>query len=146
MKNKIQNKVKKIVFKAIRPFLPFVIIIVALFLAICSIIDAVFIQEVQTDTSYMPETEKKVKNMCIEKAEYLNTCHNYKDGELTNYLLDIDNRELDKEIEWSQLYAIMAFNNMSYNEKIDEKLLEKVSKFFESTFTYETMIITKGQL
>ena len=141
IKDKVKDKVKKIVFKVLKPFLPFIIIIIGIFFAICFIIDAVFVQEVQTDTSDMTKEQAELKNICIEKAEYLNTCHNYKDGEITNYLLDIDSRETDKQVEWSHLYSIMAFQNMSSNEQIDEVLLNKVAKYFESTFKYEKMII-----
>ena len=140
-KNKAEQKIKKIVFKVLKPFLPFIIIIIGLFFAICSIIDAIFIQEVQTDPVYMEEIQKDTRQKCIEKAEYLNTCDNYKDGEKTEYLLDIDNREIDKVIEWSHLYAIMAFHNMTENATIDEELLNKISEKFISTFKYETMII-----
>ena len=133
----LKNKaMKKIAFKVIKPFLPFIIIIVGLFFAICTIIDAIFIQEVQTDSSTLPVAEAQLKEKCIAKAEYLNTCHNYRDGEVTNYLLDLDNREIDKEVQWSHLYAIMAFHNMANNTKIDEKLLNEVAESFESTFIY----------
>lgn len=141
VKNKAKNKMKKIVFKVIKPFLPFIIIIVGLFFAICSIIDAVFIQEVQSDSSSLPKPEQELRTKCIEKAEYLNTCHNYLNGELTNYLLDIDSRETDKEVQWSHLYSIMAFHNMTNNTKIDETLLNKVAKEFESTFKYEKITV-----
>lgn len=136
-----KNEIKKIIRNLIKPFTPFIIIIFILFLAICTIIDAVFIQEVQTDSSLMSEAEQELKTKCIEKAEYLNTCHNYQDGELTKYLLDIDNREIEKEIQWSHLYAIMAFHNMTNNKEINENLLNEVAKNFESTFTYEKMTI-----
>ena len=63
----------------------------------------------------MPEAQKELREKCIKKAEFLNTCHNYKDNEKTEYLLDIDNRETSKEVQWSHLYAIMAFHNMTNN-------------------------------
>lgn len=140
-KSKVKNKIKKIAFKVIKPFLPFIIIIVGLFFAICTIIDAVFVQEVQTDSSSMPEADKQLRTQCIKKAEYLNTCHNYIDSENTQYLLDIDSRETDKEVQWSHLYSIMAFHNMTDNRKINESLLNEVAKDFESTFKYEKMTI-----
>lgn len=146
LKNKVKNnakkKAKKIAFKVLKPFLPFILIIGLLFFAICSIIDAIFVQEVQTDMSSLPQAEQEIRTKCIEKAESLNTCHNYKDGALTNYLLDMNNRENDKLVEWSHLYAIMAFHNMTSNTKIDEKLLNKISKEFESTFKYEQITLT----
>lgn len=141
IKNKAKNKMKKIAFKVIKPFLPFIIIIVGLFFAICTIIDAVFVQEVQTDSSSLPKAEQELRTKCIEKAEYLNTCHNYIDSELTKYLLDIDSRETVKEVQWSHLYSIMAFHNMTNNTKIDESLLNKVAKEFESTFKYEKITV-----
>ena len=141
VKSKAKQKIRKIAFKVLKPFLPFIIIIVGIFFAICSIIDAIFIQEVQTDPIYMAKSEQEVRQKCIEKSEYLNTCNNYINEEKTEYLLDIDSRELDKQIEWSQLYAIMAFHNMTENATINEALLSKVSEKFISTFRYETMII-----
>ena len=142
-KSKVKNKMKKVAFKIIKPFLPFIIIIVGLFFAIRTIIDAVFVQEVQTDSSSMPEAQQELRTKCIEKAEYLNTCHNYKDGESTQYLLDIDSRETDKEVQWSHLYSIMAFHNMTDNKDINKDLLNQVASNFESTFKYEkdTVII-----
>lgn len=141
VKNKAKNKMKKVAFKVLKPFLPFIIIIIGLFFAICTIIDAVFVQEVQTDSSSLPEAQAQLRIKCIEKSEYLNTCHNYKDGELTQYLLDIDSRETDKEVQWSHLYSLMAFHNMTNNTELNETLLNKVSNHFESTFTYEKTTI-----
>lgn len=54
VKNKAKNKIKKVAFKVIKPFLPFILIIGLLFFAICTIIDAIFVQEVQTDSSDLP--------------------------------------------------------------------------------------------
>lgn len=141
VKSKIKNKIKKVVFKAIKPFLPFIIIIVGLFFAICTIIDAVFIQEVQNDSSSMSPIQLELRTKCIEKAEYLNTCNNYINEESTRYLLDIDNRENNKEIEWSHLYSIMVFHNMTDYEELNENLLNEVAKNFKSTFKYEQTII-----
>lgn len=141
IKNKLGKKACKIAFKVLKPFLPFIIIIVGLFFAICTIIDAIFLQEVQSDNTSMPEAQVRIKNMCITKAESLNTIHNFKDNESTNSLLDVDNRENDKLIQWSHLYAIMAFHNMSNNREIDESLLNEVASHFESTFKYEANTI-----
>lgn len=140
-KTKLENKAKKIAFKLIKPFLPFIIIIGLLFFTICSIIDAIFVQEVQTDDASMSIEQLELKNKCIEKSEYLNICNNYKDTEKTEYLLDMNNKENDKLIQWSHLYALIAFNNMINNTKIDENLLNTVSKEFESTFKYETVTL-----
>lgn len=141
VKNKAKQKIKRIAFKVIKPFLPFIIIIGLLFFAVCTIIDAIFIQEVQSDTSSMPETEQKLKKLCIEKAEYLNTYNNYIGNISTKYLLDIDSRENDKEIQWSHLYSIMVFHNITNSEQLDEILLNKISKSFVSTFIYEKTTI-----
>ena len=136
-KSKINKKAKKIAFKILKPFLPFIIIIVGVFFAICFIIDAIFVQEVQSDNTSMPETQVELKNNCILKAEYLNTCNNYIGEESTSYLLDVDDRERDKCVEWSHLYSIMAFHNMTDNTKLDVSLLELVANEFKSTFIYE---------
>lgn len=141
VKYKINQKTKKVALKIIKPFLPFIIIIIGLFFTICFIIDAIFIQEVQSDNTSMPEAQIELKNKCISKAEYLNTCNNYIVTEKTNYLLDVDDREIDKCVEWSHLYSIMAFYNMTYGTTIDEELLEKVSNEFISTFKYESNTI-----
>ena len=136
-KKKAKSKVKKIVFLVIQPFLPFIIIILVLFFSICSIIDAVFIQEVQKQDSFMSEVELELKNKCIKKAEELNMCDNYIGNESTKELLDVNNRENEKMLQWSHLYAIMAFHNMTNNTKMDENLLNKVANSFKSTFKYE---------
>lgn len=135
------NKIKKIAFKVLKPFLPFIILFFGILFAFCTIIDAIFIQEVQTDLSNMPEAEKYIREMCIKKAEYLNTCNNYKGGEKTKYLLDAYDREIDKEIEWAHLYSIMAFHNMIEHTEINEELLDKVASEFESTFIYKKSVI-----
>lgn len=140
-KTKLKNQAKKMLFKIIKPFLPFIIIIVVLFLAVCTIIDAIFIQEVQSDSSLMSEEQQELRTMCIEKAEYLNTCHNYIGNNSTQYLLDIDNREIDKAIQWSHLYSLMVFHNTTSGEELNKELLNKVASKFESTFIYEIMII-----
>ena len=144
-KKKCKNNTKILIRNAsifiLKPFLPFIIIIMIFFCSICSIIDAIFIQEVQRDSYDMPQEQQELRAKCIEIAEYLNTCHNYEDNRLTNYLLDIDNRENDKKIEWSHLYAIIAFNNMTNNDEINEFLIDEVAKEFESTFKYEKVNI-----
>lgn len=140
-KSKIKNKFKKVAFKIIQPFLPFIIIIVGLFFAVCTIVDAIFIQEVQSDSSSMPQAQQELRAKCIKKAETLNTCNNFIGTEKTNYLLDIDSRETDKEVQWSHLYALMAFHNMTNGIEINENLLNQVSENFESNFIYEKMTI-----
>ena len=89
----------------------------------------------------MEKEQQDIRQKCIEKSEYLNTCNNYKNGEKTEYLLDIDNMEIDKQIEWSHLYAILSFHNMTEKTQFSEEILEKIASNFESAFIYETMII-----
>lgn len=137
-KNKIKNKFKKATFAVIKPFLPYIIIFLVLLFAFCTVIDAIFVDDVQQDESSMSQEEQEVRALCISKASFLNKCHNFLDGNSTFELLDMDNREQDKEIQWSHLYALMAFHNMSDGSKLDTNLLEKVAKYFESTFKYET--------
>lgn len=136
-KNELKNKAKKVAFKILKPFLPFIVIIIGLFFAICTIIDAVFIQEVQSDSSLLSPEQLEIKNLCIERSEVLNTYNNFIGEQSTKYLLDVDNREMDKAIQWSHLYSIMAFTNMINNQEINQFLLDEVSKSFESTFIYE---------
>lgn len=143
MKSKKRNKskIKKIALNIIKPFLPFIIIIITLFFAICLIIDTIFISSAQADSSSMSAQEKKIKELCIAKANYLNTCHNYIGNKKTNSLLDLDNREIDKQIQWSHLYTLMTFCNMTNNRDINEDLLNEIGKEFESTFKYEKYIV-----
>lgn len=138
----LKNKTaKRIAIKVVKPFLPFIIIIGLLFFAICTIIDAIFIQEVQSDSSSMPEIQQRLKTLCIQKSEYLNTCNNYVGNESTKYLLDIDSRENDKEVQWSHLYSIMVFHNITNSKEMDEMLLDEVANSFKSTFIYEKTTI-----
>ena len=51
LKNKAKNKAKKIVFKVLKPFLPFIIIIVGLFFAICTVIDTIFLTEADMEVA-----------------------------------------------------------------------------------------------
>ena len=132
---------KRITLNIIKHFLPYIIIIFLLFFAICMVIDAIFIQEVQSNDSSMSKVQLELKNLCIKKAEFLNTCNNYIGNEPTKYILDVENRETTKMIEWSHLYAIMAFHNMTDNTEINENLLNKVANNFKSTFRYEQVPI-----
>lgn len=141
IKNKAKSKVKKVVFKVIKPFLPYILIIGLLFFAICTIIDAIFIQEVQSDSSSMSEVQQELKSKCIEKADHLNTCHNFIGKEPTDNLLDVNNKETGKKVEWSHLYALMTFYNVVQGVNVDGTLLNEVAKEFESTFVYEKNII-----
>lgn len=44
-KNKAKNKIRKVAFKLIKPFLPFIIIIVGIVFAICTVVDSLFTTE-----------------------------------------------------------------------------------------------------
>lgn len=138
LKRKAKSKLKKAAFSVIKPFLPYIIIFLVLLFAFCTVIDAIFVDNVQQDESSMSQEEKEIRTSCINKASFLNMCHNFLDGNSTTSLLDMDSRENDKQIQWSHLYALMAFHNMSDGSKLDENLLKKISKYFESTFKYET--------
>lgn len=138
LKRKAKSKLKKAAFSVIKPFLPYIIIFLVLLFAFCTVIDAIFVDNVQQDESSMSQEEKEIRTSCINKASFLNMCHNFLDGNSTTSLLDMDSRENDKQIQWSHLYALMAFHNMSDGSKLDENLLEKISKHFKSTFKYET--------
>jgi len=141
LKKIAKNKIKKTIFKIIKPFLPFILVIGLLFFFICLIIDTVFVHQVQADSSSMSYEEKRIRDLCIDKANYLNKCHNYIGTTKTNSLLDINDREIDKQIQWSHLYTLMNFNNMTNNKELNEDLLNEIGKEFESTFKYEKYII-----
>ena len=135
-RNQKNNRTKKIIWNLIKPFLPFVLILLFIFGTVSTIVDAVFIQFVQEDSSYLSDEELELKNLCINKANELNTCSNIVDGIPTNSLLDINNRENDKMIEWSYLYSLMTFHNMSKGDKLNKDLLDTIGKYFKSVFTY----------
>lgn len=44
-KSKVKNKMKKVAFKVIKPFIPFIIVIVGIIFAVCTVVDAVFTTE-----------------------------------------------------------------------------------------------------
>lgn len=41
-KNELNRKIKKIVFKAIKPFIPFIFIILGIIMAVCTVADSLF--------------------------------------------------------------------------------------------------------
>lgn len=141
-KQQIKKKVKKVVFKLIKPFIPFILIIFCLIMTYFTVVDAIFVEQVQTDTSLLSEVGQAIKNKCIEIAESLNLCNKYKDDEEVKEVADIDGRELDKQVQWSHLYAIMAFESIANNKEMNEDLLNSVASEFESKFKYEEMTIT----
>lgn len=145
MNDIIKNKVKKIAFNLIKPFIPFLLVLVFIFGTMSTIVDAIYIQFVQEDDSFLSSEEKEIKNMCISKADYLNTANNFVNGTSTEFLLDVNSRENDKLINWSHLYSILTFHNMSNDEKINQKLLDRVGENFISTFNYITDTIKKEE-
>ena len=64
LKDDLKNKAKKMVFKVIKPFLPFIIIIVGLFFAICTVIDTIFLTEADM------EIASKVESGELSPEEY----------------------------------------------------------------------------
>lgn len=133
-KQEIKKKVKKVVWHVTKPFLPFAIIIIIITFAVCTIIDSVFVQEVQQDSISLSQIGRDLKNLCISVANALN---GNDDKEKKK---DKDNRESSKEIQWSQLYAIMAFHNMTYGTEMNKDLVNEIAKDFKSDFKYETLV------
>lgn len=39
-KSKVKNKIKKVAFKVIKPFLPFIIVIIGIVFAVCTVVDS----------------------------------------------------------------------------------------------------------
>ena len=64
VKSKAKNKMKKVAFKFLKPFLPFIIIIVGIFFAICTVIDTIFLTEADM------EIASKVGNGELSPEEY----------------------------------------------------------------------------
>lgn len=145
MNNIVKSKIKKVAFNIIKPFIPFLLVLLFIFGTMSTIVDAIYIQFVQEDDSFLSSEEKEIKKMCIDKANYLNTSNNFVNGSPTNFLLDVNSRENDKLINWSHLYSILTFHNMSNDEKINQKLLDRVGKHFKSTFNYITDTIKKEE-
>lgn len=67
VKSKVTNKVKKVLFKIIKPFLPFILIFLGLLFALCTVIDAVFIEETKYEENDI-DIDSKLE-IAIEKAE-----------------------------------------------------------------------------
>ena len=49
VKNQVGKEIKKIVFKVLKPFLPFILVIMGLILAICTVIDTIFATDEDMD-------------------------------------------------------------------------------------------------
>lgn len=140
-KKAIGKKLKKVIIAVIRPFIPFIAIILVSLLLISYLFDGLFVSKAQANDSELSESEINIKNICIEKAEELNTCDNYVDKEKKNELLDVNNLENKKMIEWSHLYILMTLENLNNDKKMDQDLLNKIGESFKSTFKYEKDII-----
>ena len=140
-KKAIGKKLKKVIVAVIRPFIPFIAIILVSLLLISYLFDGLFVSKAQANDSELSESEINIKNICIEKAEELNTCDNYVDKEKKNELLDVNNLENKKMIEWSHLYILMTLENLNNDKKMDQDLLNKIGESFKSTFKYEKDII-----
>lgn len=136
MNNIVKSKVKRIAFNIIKPFIPFLLVLLFIFGTMSTIVDAIYIQFVQEDDLYLSPEEKEIKKICIDKANYLNTSNNFVNGMPTDFLLDVNSRENDKLINWSHLYSILTFHNMAGGRKINQKLLDEVGEHFISTFNY----------
>ena len=95
------NKIKKTLWRILAPFLPFIILIVVVIFLVSYFIDGIFVQVSQNDNSYLSQEELEIKDKCIQKANWLNKCDNYIDSNKTEELLDADNREESKKIQWS---------------------------------------------
>lgn len=143
-KNK-KNLLKTLVLFTIKPFLPYLALVIFILGAFSLVSDAIFINQTQSDTSLMSKIETGIKNICTKIADKLNKNNNYKNGQKTKeHSIDISSREIDKEIQWSHLYSLATFHNLIENREIDEQLLNEIAKDFESTFKYEdSKIITE---
>lgn len=85
MNNLVKNKVKKIAFNLIKPFIPFLLVLLFIFGTMSTIVDAIYIQFVQEDDSFLSLEEQAIKKMCIKKAEKLNTSNNFVNSTPTEF-------------------------------------------------------------
>lgn len=83
-KNEIKKKFKKIVFKIIKPFIPFLIVIFLIVLAVCTVVDSMFTTE---DDMQMAE-KLSSEDYEAQYAEWL------KDKETTPSTVIIDGKGL----------------------------------------------------
>ena len=136
-KKAIGKKVKKVIMMVLKPLIPYFAIVLIVLLLVSWLMDSLFASSAQADDSELSEIELNVKTMCIEKAEYLNTCDNYVDKEKKNELLDVNNLENNKMIEWSHLSTLMTLENLNNEKEINQNLLDEIGENFKSTFKYE---------
>ena len=112
-------------------------LVLIVLLLVSWLLDSLFASSAQADDSELSSAELDIKTMCIEKAEYLNTCDNYVDKEKKNELLDVNNLENNKMIEWSHLSTLMTLENLNNEKEINQSLLDEIGENFKSTFKYE---------
>ena len=136
-KKEIKKKVKKVIMMVLKPLIPYIAIVLIVLLLVSWLMDSLFASSAQTDDSELTEVQLDIKTMCIEKAEYLNTCDNYVDKEKKNELLDVNNLENNKMIEWSHLSTLMTLENLNNEKEINHTLLDEIGENFKSTFKYE---------
>ena len=136
-KKEIKKKVKKVIMMVLKPLIPYIAIVLIVLLLVSWLMDSLFASSAQTDDSELTEVQLDIKTMCIEKAEYLNTCDNYVDKEKKNELLDVNNLENTKMIEWSHLSTLMTLENLNNKKEIGQSLLNEIGENFKSTFRYE---------
>ena len=136
-KKEIKKKVKKVIMMVLKPLIPYIAIVLIVLLLVSWLMDSLFASPAQTDDSELTEVQLDIKTMCIEKAEYLNTCDNYVDKEKKNELLDVNNLENNKMIEWSHLSTLMTLENLNNEKEINQTLLDEIGENFKSTFKYE---------
>ena len=136
-KKEIKRKAKKVIMMVLKPLIPYIAIVLIVLLLVSWLMDSLFASSAQTDDSELTEVQLDIKTMCIEKAEYLNTCDNYVDKEKKNELLDVNNLENNKMIEWSHLSTLMTLENLNNEKEINQTLLDEIGENFKSTFKYE---------
>ena len=107
-KKEIKKKIKKVIMMILKPLIPYIALVLIVLLLVSWLLDSLFVSSAQADDSELSSAELDIKTMCIEKAEYLNTCDNYVDKEKKNELLDVNNLENNKMIEWSHLSTLMT--------------------------------------
>lgn len=76
VKNQVAKKIKKLVFKVIKPFLPFILIIVGIVFAICTVIDVLFTTEDDMEVAsklYSDNYEEQYAEWLQEKENSPNT-------------------------------------------------------------------------
>lgn len=136
-KKEIKKKIKKVIMMILKPLIPYIALVLIVLLLVSWLLDSLFASSAQADDSELSSAELDIKTMCIEKAEYLNTCDNYVDKEKKNELLDVNNLENNKMIEWSHLSTLMTLENLNNEKEINQSLLDEIGENCKSTFKYE---------